>query len=232
VPNQQPRRNEKSSLRRLEHRASQDVWQSHNPAQDRLARGLYPEPCSESSPAFSTGCQPTGGDLLAVSHRHPGGIRSTKAGRRSVKTWRSQEGLRQENLRTVRHSWTRRPAQGASRKTRREWLWRDDADAEQSGQHDVGCVATTAMIKPFAVSLYLLNEHPFGKWKQGGLFHHDLGSRDKQGGVYKLLLAGTLSRRVNLLLEASDLYAPNRAMRQIFQQEAMDETISPANTPQ
>src|SRR5712691_5787152 len=31
--------------------------------------------------------------------------------------------------------------------------------------------------------LYLINEHPFGKWKQWGLFHHDLGSRDKQRGL-------------------------------------------------
>src|SRR5215469_9299417 len=59
----------------------------------------------------------------------------------------------------------------------------DDDGSEQSGQQEVGCVATTAMTKPFSVSLYLLNEHAFRKWKQGGLFHHDLGSRNKQRGL-------------------------------------------------
>src|SRR5712692_5083847 len=61
--------------------------------------------------------------------------------------------------------------------------------------------------------LNLLNEHPFGKWKQWGLFHHALGSPDKQR-VYKLLLEGTISRRDNLPLEASRQYASNRAMSQ------------------
>ena len=72
VPNQPPRRNAKSSIRRLEHRSRQDVGQSHNPAQDRLACGLYCEPRSESRPAFSTGCQPNVSERLSVSHRHPG----------------------------------------------------------------------------------------------------------------------------------------------------------------
>ncbi len=31
--------------------------------------------------------------------------------------------------------------------------------------------------------LNLINQHPFGKWKQWGLFHHHLGSRDKEGST-------------------------------------------------
>jgi len=33
---------------------------------------LYPQPRGQSNTAFAASCQPDGGDLLAVSDRHPG----------------------------------------------------------------------------------------------------------------------------------------------------------------
>ena len=71
------------------------IGKSHDAAQKRLASRLYSQPSGEPGTAFAAGRQPNGGDLLAVPDRHPGAIRSTKAGRRSVNILRSQSGLRQ-----------------------------------------------------------------------------------------------------------------------------------------
>src|SRR6266699_5418442 len=51
--------------------SSRAIGQSHNTTENRLASRLYPQPRRQSNTAFATGCQPDGGDLLAVSDRHP-----------------------------------------------------------------------------------------------------------------------------------------------------------------
>src|SRR6266487_6990942 len=46
------------------------IGESHNAAQDRLARGVHAQTCCQAGSSFAAGRQSDGGELLAVADRH------------------------------------------------------------------------------------------------------------------------------------------------------------------
>ena len=119
VPKREPRRKEKSSIRRQEDRSGKRIGEIHDAAQDRLAGGLHAQTGGEFGAPFATGGSSNGSDLLTVPDRHPGPRlhKGRDALGKDFPLTKRIDVL--ENVRTVKKSWTRRPAQGTSRRTRR-----------------------------------------------------------------------------------------------------------------
>ncbi len=72
VPKRHPRMTGKIVDAEKKDHAGRAIGQIHDATENRLAGRLYPQPRGQSSTAFATGCQSDGGNLLAVSDRHPG----------------------------------------------------------------------------------------------------------------------------------------------------------------
>src|SRR6266516_2732697 len=56
----------------IHNRASRNIWQIHDVAQVRRARGLSPQASGESGSPVAAGSQSTRSNVLAATDRHPG----------------------------------------------------------------------------------------------------------------------------------------------------------------
>jgi hypothetical protein len=152
------------------------IRESHDAAQDGLARGLHAQTCRQSGSSFATGGQSNGGELLAVSSRHlcPGANQVGKAlaSRFFARhPWIAAEEFahaeRQLDTTTRTRGISHRstvPAMNGARWVRAQGT---AAGGMRRDDRDVHLI--------FAY-LDLVNLHPFGKREQGIAFHHDLVS--------------------------------------------------------
>src|SRR5258708_2772331 len=84
----------------------------------------------------------------------------------------------------------------------------DEDGSLQSGQHDVGCVEITEIIKPVAVIWIWSMSIPSGS----GVFSITTSFLATKQSAFRLLLEETIPRQVNLSFHASEQYAPKAAM--------------------
>src|SRR6266487_3876997 len=159
------------------------IGESHDAAQDRLARGVHAQTCCQAGSSFAAGRQSDGGELLAVADRHlcPGPNQVWKALRKDfalterivaeefahveskLNTTTSTGGISHCSAIPAMNGGRWVTAQG----TAGGGMRRDDRDADFV----------------FA-SLDLVNLHPFGKREQRIAFHHDLVSLSTQSDEF------------------------------------------------
>src|SRR5258707_8950711 len=87
----------------------------------------------------------------------------------------------------------------------------DEDGSLQSGQHDVGCVEITEIIKPVAVIWIWSMSIPSGSGSSG-VFSITTSFLATKQSAFRLLLEETIPRQVNLSFHASEQYAPKAAM--------------------